>query len=67
VMANNSNFISYPNAVPKAKALMDKSITDDPTIYPPPTVEAKLFTFAIIPPAVNDQYTRIWTDLKTGK
>jgi putrescine transport system substrate-binding protein len=67
VMANNSNFISYPNAVPKAKELMEKSITDDPTIYPPPEVAAKLFTFAIIPPAVNDQYTRIWTDLKTGK
>ncbi|MEO6102366.1 MAG: polyamine ABC transporter substrate-binding protein [Pseudoxanthomonas sp.] len=67
VMANNSNFISYPNAIPKAKALMEKSITDDQTIYPPPEVEAKLFTFAIIPPAVNDQYTRIWTELKTGK
>ena len=46
VMANNSNFISYPNAVPKSKALMEKSITDDPTIYPPPEVAAKLFTFA---------------------
>jgi len=67
VMANNSNFISYPNAIPKAKELMEKSITDDPTIYPPPEVAAKLFTFAIIPPAVNDQYTRIWTELKTGK
>ena len=67
VMANNSNFISYPNAVTKAKALMDKSITEDPTIYPPPEVEAKLFTFAIIPPEVDKLYTRIWTELKTGK
>ncbi len=67
VMANNSNFISYPNAIPKAKELMDKSITDDPTIYPTPEVEAKLFTFAIIPPEVDRQYTRIWTELKTGK
>ena len=67
VMANNSNYISYPNAVTKAKALMDKSITDDPTIYPPPEVEAKLFTFAIIPPDVDKLYTRIWTELKTGK
>ena len=67
VMANNSNFISYPNAVPKSKALMEKSITDDPTIYPPPEVEAKLFTFAIIPPEVDKLYTRIWTELKTGK
>ncbi len=67
VMANNSNFISYPNAVPKAKALMDKDITSDPTIYPPPDVEAKLFTFAIIPPEVDKQYTKLWTDLKSGK
>ncbi|MEL1265299.1 polyamine ABC transporter substrate-binding protein [Pseudoxanthomonas putridarboris] len=67
VMADNSNFISFPNAVPKAKALMDKSITEDPTIYPPADVEAKLFTFAIIPPEVDRQYTRIWTELKTGK
>lgn len=67
VMANNSNFISYPNAIPKAKELMDKAITGDPTIYPTPEVEAKLFTFAIIPPEVDRQYTRIWTELKTGK
>ncbi|PPJ42262.1 MULTISPECIES: polyamine ABC transporter substrate-binding protein [unclassified Pseudoxanthomonas] len=67
VMANNSNFISYPNAIPKAKELMDKAITEDPTIYPTPEVEAKLFTFAIIPPDVDRQYTRIWTELKTGK
>ncbi|MFT3806495.1 polyamine ABC transporter substrate-binding protein [Arenimonas sp.] len=67
VMANNSNFINYPNAIPKAKELMNKEVTGDPTIYPPPEVEAKLFTFAIIPPAVNEQYTRIWTELKTGK
>ena len=67
VMANNSNFISYPNAIPRAKELMDKSITEDPTIYPTPEVEAKLFTFAIIPPEVDRQYTRIWTELKTGK
>jgi putrescine transport system substrate-binding protein len=67
VMANNSNFISYPNALPKAKDLMDKQITSDPTIYPPPEVAAKLFTFAIIPPEVDKQYTRLWTDLKTNK
>jgi putrescine transport system substrate-binding protein len=67
VMANNSNFISYPNALPKAKELMDKDITSDPTIYPPPEVAAKLFTFAIIPPEVDKQYTRLWTDLKTNK
>jgi len=67
VMAANSNFISFPNAVPKAKALMDQAIVDDPTIYPPADVEAKLFTFAIIPPEVDRKYTEVWTALKTGR
>lgn len=67
VMANNSDFIGYANAVPASKALMDKKLVDDPVLYPPADVQAKLFNFAIIPPAVNDQYTRIWTELKTGK
>lgn len=67
VMANNSNYISYPNALPASWPLMDQTIVNDTTIFPPPEVQAKLFTFAIIPPDVDRQYTRIWTELKTGK
>ena len=67
VMANNSNFISYANAVPKSREFMDKRITGDSTIYPSPEVMATLFDFAIIPPAVDKLYTRLWTELKTGK
>ncbi|GAA4801424.1 polyamine ABC transporter substrate-binding protein [Lysobacter hankyongensis] len=67
VAANNSNFVSYPNANTASTALIDKEITGDPTIYPPAEVQAKLFTFAIIPPEVDRQYTRIWTQLKTGR
>jgi putrescine transport system substrate-binding protein len=67
VMAKNSDYISYPNAVPASWPLMDQEIVTDPTIFPPPEVQAKLFTFAIIPPEVDRQYSRIWTELKTGK
>ena len=67
VAANNTNFVSYPNAIPNATPLVEKDISGDPTIYPPPDVTAKLFTFAIIPPDVDRQYTRIWTQLKTGR
>ena len=67
VMAKNSNFISFPNAIPASWPLMDQEIVNDPTIFPPPDVQAKLFTFSIIPPSVDRQYTRIWTELKTGK
>jgi putrescine transport system substrate-binding protein len=67
VMASNSNYISYPNAIPATKPLIDPAITGDPTLYPPPEVAAKLWTFTIAPPKVAEQYTRIWTDLKTGR
>jgi putrescine transport system substrate-binding protein len=67
VAAANTNFVTYPNAVPASKPMVDKSIAEDPTIYPPAEVDAKLFTFAVLPPEVDRQYTRIWTELKTGK
>ncbi|HEV7270088.1 polyamine ABC transporter substrate-binding protein [Pseudoxanthomonas sp.] len=67
VAAANTNYVTYPNPVPASKPLVDKSIADDPTIYPPADVDAKLFTFAVLPPDVDRQYTRIWTELKTGR
>jgi putrescine transport system substrate-binding protein len=67
VAAANTNFVTYPNPVPSSKPLVDKAIADDPTIYPPADVDAKLFTFAVLPPEVDRQYTRIWTELKTGR
>ncbi len=67
VMAANSNFISYPNAIPATKAMILPEITSDPTLYPPPDVAAKLWTFTVVPPKVAEQYTRMWTELKTGR
>lgn len=67
VMAVNSNFISYPNAIPATKPMILPEITGDPTLYPPPDVAAKLWTFTVVSPKAAEQYTRIWTDLKTGR
>jgi putrescine transport system substrate-binding protein len=67
VAAANTNYVTYPNPVPASKPMVDKAIAEDPTIYPPADVDAKLFTFAVLPPEVDRQYTRIWTELKTGR
>ena len=67
VAAANTNFVSYPTAVIPATPLVDASIRDDKTIYPPPEVTAKLFGLKIMPPEVDRLYTRLWTDLKTGQ
>ena len=67
VAAANSNYVSYPNPVPASLPMVDEAIKNDPTIYPPPETAAKLFTLAIIPPEVDRLYTRLWTELKTGR
>ena len=67
VAAANTNFIHYANPVPDSLPLVDEAIRDDATIYPPPEVAAKLFSYAITPPEVDRQYTKIWTELKSAR
>jgi putrescine transport system substrate-binding protein len=67
VAAANTNFVSYPNPVPKSTPLVDATIREDKTIYPPPETMAKLFGLKVMPPEVDRQYTRLWTELKTGR
>ncbi|MCW0410330.1 polyamine ABC transporter substrate-binding protein [Xanthomonas sacchari] len=67
VAAANTDFIHYANPVPQATPLVDAAIRNDPTIYPPPEVAAKMFTYSINPPEVDKLYTRLWTEIKTGR
>jgi putrescine transport system substrate-binding protein len=67
VAAANTNFIHYANPVPKATPLVSEEIRNDPTIYPPADVAAKMFTYSINPPEVDKLYTRLWSEIKTGR
>ena len=67
VAANNTNYIQYANPVIAATALVDEEIRTDPTIYPPEDVAAKMFTYAINTPETDKLYTRLWTEIKTGR
>ena len=67
VAANNTNYIQYANPVTTATPLVDEAIRTDPTIYPPDDVKAKLFTYAINSPETDKLYTRLWTEIKTGR
>lgn len=67
VAAANTNTVHYANPVLSATPLVDEAIRNDPTIYPPPEVAAKMFTYAVNPPEVDKLYTRIWTDLKSRR
>src|SRR5690606_34738101 len=66
VAANNTNYIHYANPVSAATPLVDEEICNDPTIYPPEDVAAKMFTYAINSPETDKRYTRLWTEIKPG-
>ncbi|WP_313459110.1 polyamine ABC transporter substrate-binding protein [Stenotrophomonas sp.] len=67
VAAANTDFIHYANPVSAATPLVDEAIRNDPTIYPPADVAAKMFTYSVNPPDVDKLYTRLWTEVKTGR
>jgi len=67
VIADTSNFVTYANGNKASLPLLDAAVRDNPNVYPPPDVMAKLFTFKVVPPDVDRLYNRIWTTLKTGK
>jgi putrescine transport system substrate-binding protein len=68
VAARNSNLIKYANAVnPDLQRLLEPSVRNDPGIYPPPAVRARLVPERPRPPEYQRMLTRMWTRFKTGR
>jgi putrescine transport system substrate-binding protein len=67
VAARNSNLIRYANSVPGSRPLLSEKARDDPNIYPPPDVMAKLVPNLAQPPGYTRLLTRTWTRFKTGQ
>jgi putrescine transport system substrate-binding protein len=67
VAANNSNFVNYANGNAAALPMVNDEVKNDPGIYPPPEVKAKLFPSL----AYNEDFTRLmtrmWTRFTTGE
>jgi len=67
VVANISNHVYYANANKAATPLLSAEVRDNPGIYPPADVRAKLFTQSVLSPKIDRVVTRSWTKVKTGK
>jgi putrescine transport system substrate-binding protein len=67
IAARNSNLIRYANSVPASRPLLAEKVRDDPNIYPPPEVMAKLVPNLAQPPGYTRLLTRTWTRFKTGQ
>ncbi len=60
-----TNAVGYANSVKGAEQFVKPEILNDPAIYPPEAVRAKLFVPAVAPQDYLRQRTRAWTRFKT--
>ncbi len=67
VIAEISNAVSYANANNAATPLIDKSISENPGIYPPTAVAAKLRTAALLPAAGAERRKNTWNRIVYGE
>jgi putrescine transport system substrate-binding protein len=65
--AKNSDFIQYANGNLASKPLLAEAVRDNPGIYPPPEVMARLYTITPYDQKAQRLANRLWTRVKTGK
>ncbi len=67
VAAKATDFVSYANGNKASQAMIDKSVLDNPAVYPTPEVLAKLFTVTPYDTKTQRVVTRLWTKVVTGQ
>ena len=67
IAARNSNLIKYANALRPDIQPLDPAVRNDPGVYPPAAVRARLTPERARPPDFQRLLTRMWTRFKTGK
>lgn len=67
VTAAISNFVSYANGNAASVPLLDPAVRDDPSIYPPPEIKAKLHPMLAEPQEYSRLSNRAWTTVRTGQ
>ena len=67
VIAEISNTLYYGNDNIASRPLVDKNILDDPTLYPTPEIQARLYLSDEVGMATERLRTRTWTHIRTGK
>jgi putrescine transport system substrate-binding protein len=67
IAARNSNLIKYANSVLPSIQPLDPAVVNDPGVYPPPEVRARLVPERPRPADYQRLLTRAWTRFKTGR
>ncbi len=66
IAAKNTNYVWYANGDLPSN-FIDKSILDDPTIYPDTATMANFYTIIAHEPKTQRLINRLWTRIKTGE
>jgi putrescine transport system substrate-binding protein len=66
VIARSSNFIGYANGNLTSQAQIDKSILDNPNVYPPKATVDKLWSSTIYDKKAQRALTDAWRKMKRG-
>ncbi|MCY1279244.1 Spermidine-binding periplasmic protein SpuE [compost metagenome] len=64
-MAELTNAMFFANANQAATPLVDKAISEDPSIYPPQAVRARLFGEQLLTPKLLRERTRAWARFRS--
>ena len=67
VAAAITNYVFFANPNKAATEFVDAGVQNDPGIYPPEEVSAKLFSLKPRTPRFDRALTRAWTTIKTGQ
>jgi putrescine transport system substrate-binding protein len=67
VAAANSNAVNYANGNLASEKFINDSVKNDPGVYPPAEVKAKLSPELAVGDDYNKLLTRTWTRFQTGK
>ena len=67
VIAGITEYVSYANPNTASIAQLDPEIANDPGIYPPAEVMAKLVDPATLDDAAQRERVRAWTSIKSGR
>lgn len=66
VMADITNTVRYPNAVPASKVMIQPALLSDPAVYPSTEVMGRVFSIGPVPLAAERARTRMWARFKAG-
>jgi len=67
VAAKNSNLVSYANGNLASQKFIDKSVLDDPSVYPDQDNMKRLYTVSARDQKSQRRLNRLWTKVKTGR